>query len=192
VLATDSAQGLLYRIDTRTGAYTIALNVSETQFLPTAASSPGGLTSAFAANGIKVQKGYVYWSNSNRLAIYRLALDARGYLAAGAPVELVATIPTATFVDDFTFDARGGIWAATNFDNDIYTIDEHRTPQVEVAVGGVGELTVPGDSSVAFGRTAADHHILYASTFGGAAVPINGSIVVPGGIVAIDTRGHLY
>ncbi|KAI3321292.1 hypothetical protein HD806DRAFT_503668 [Xylariaceae sp. AK1471] len=192
VLATDSAQGLIYRIDTRTGVYTVALNVSETQFLPMRGSSSGGLDSAFAANGIKVHQGHVYWSNSNRLAIFRVALDAQGYPASGAPVEQVATIPSASFVDDFTFDAQGGIWAATNFDNDIYTIDEHRTPKAETAVGGVGELTVPGDSSVAFGRTTADEHILYVSTFGGAAVPINGSIVVPGGIIAIDTRGYLY
>ncbi|KAI8623226.1 hypothetical protein F5Y19DRAFT_459164 [Xylariaceae sp. FL1651] len=192
VLATDSAQGLIYHIDTRTGVYAVALNVSETQFLPMHGSSSGGLDSAFAANGIKVHQGYLYWSNSNRLAIFRVKLDNQGYPAASAPVEEVATIPTASFVDDFTFDARGGIWAATNFDNDIYTIDEHRTPKAEIAVGGVGQLIVPGDSSIAFGRTAADDYILYASTFGGAAVPINGSIVVPGGIVAIDTRGYSY
>ncbi|KAI1176955.1 hypothetical protein F4777DRAFT_544073 [Nemania sp. FL0916] len=192
VLATDSARGLLYRIDTRTGAYDVALNVSETQFLPTATGAGGQLDSSFAANGIKVRDGHVYWSNSNRLAIFRTALDAQGYPAANAPVETVATIPTASFVDDFTFDAEGGIWAATNFDNDVYTIQEDRKPKAEIAVGGAQQLTVPGDSAVAFGRTAEDDYILYASTFGGAAVPINGSIVVPGGIVAIDTRGHLY
>ncbi|KAI1320864.1 hypothetical protein F5Y16DRAFT_389492 [Xylariaceae sp. FL0255] len=191
VLATDSAQGLLYRIDTLSGAYDIALNVSETQFLPDASKS-GSLDSSFAANGIKVKDDYVYWSNSNRLALYRVAIDAEGYPVDGATVETVANITSATFVDDFTFDARGNIWAATNFDNDVWTVDADRAPVAQVAIGGPLELTVPGDSSVAFGRTTADQYTLYASTFGGAAVPINGSIVVPGGIISIDTSGYNY
>ncbi|EON97825.1 putative six-bladed beta-propeller -like protein [Phaeoacremonium minimum UCRPA7] len=137
-------------------------------------------------NGIKVFHGYLYWANSFEATIYRLKLDAKGYAAKGAKVEPVAVVDAA-FIDDFTIDSTGVIWAATNLDNRVLAIKPFG--ENVVVEGSLTELTVAGDTAAAFGRLKADKKVLYVSTSGAEGAPVNGTITEGGKVVAIDTSG---
>ncbi|KAH9904864.1 hypothetical protein F4778DRAFT_731036 [Xylariomycetidae sp. FL2044] len=181
VLAADLGRGEVCRIDLTTGAYETVLAVPEVQPVP------GG---AFVAgvNGLKIHGGYLYWSNSNRVALYRIRINGNGYPVVGAAVEEIATIEGATLIDDFALDAHDNIWAATNVDNSLVVVGTDRSQQV--VLGSPTELTLAGDTAVAFGRTPRDRHIAYVTTSGAQLSPVNGTITEPGKVVAVDARGY--
>ncbi|OTB03823.1 hypothetical protein M426DRAFT_23348 [Hypoxylon sp. CI-4A] len=182
VLAVDCLCGVILRVDVGAGGYETVLDVPE---LKPVSGGPFDL----GANGIQIRDGYVYWSNSELHPIYRVQIDGQGYPIKGAKVETVTTVKDTIDVDDFTFDRQGNIWAATNFNNTVVTIDTDGYQRV--AVGSNNDLTVAGDTAVGFGRTLADEDILYVTTSGAATFPINGTVVEPGNIVAIDARGNV-
>ncbi|KAI6087702.1 hypothetical protein F4821DRAFT_235725 [Hypoxylon rubiginosum] len=181
VLVGDSVLGVIFRVDIMTGRYDVVLDIPE---LKPILGGPIDL----GVNGVKIRGGYLYWSNTDRASIYRFPIDGFGYPIQGAKVERVAAIKSASGVDDFAFDGQGNIWAATDFDNMLITI--RKDGRDTVVLGSPTELTVAGDTAVAFGRTPLDRHILYVTTSGAAAVPVNGTISEPGKIVAVDTRGR--
>ncbi|KAI4863778.1 hypothetical protein F4820DRAFT_425806 [Hypoxylon rubiginosum] len=180
VLVGDSVLGVVFRVDVTTGRYDVVLDIPE---LKPIVGGPIDL----GVNGVKIRAGYLYWSNTDRASIYRFPIDMLGYPVQGAKVEQVAAIKNASGVDDFALDRQGNIWAATDFDNMLITIQ--KDGRETVVLGSPTELTVAGDTSVAFGRTPLDRHILYVTTSGAAAVPVNGTIIELGKIVAVDTRG---
>lgn len=180
VLIADSAQGVIYRVDVATGAYEIVVDAPETKLVSGSAFEAG-------ANGAKVRGGYLYWSNSNLVAFYRVEIDARGYPAPGAGIEQVATAANAaTIVDDFAFDQRGDIWSTTNLDYTLVKVAPGGS--AFVVLGGPGQLVMAGNAAAAFGQTPADKHILYVVTDGALASPVNGTIIEPAKVVAVDTR----
>lgn len=177
LLVGDSFAGTLWRLDTRNGTVESVMSVPEM-----AAPFPG-----VGINGLKVRDGWVYWGNSAQATIYRARFDRDGYpVTRGAnattAVETVAKLD-APFVDDFAFDARGLLWVTTNRDNKVDVVRPNGT--VETVVGGVTEVTVAGDSAVAFGRTLRDKDVAYVTTSG----------VLPGGdvggakVVAVNRAG---
>ncbi|KAI4861183.1 hypothetical protein F4820DRAFT_434608 [Hypoxylon rubiginosum] len=190
VLVGDSFAGSLWRIDTRTGAREPLIQQAPSMSAPAGGALPIGI------NGLKVRAGYAYWSNSAQVAVYRTRIDGHGYLAAPAPSataadgtavvveETVATLDGSPFVDDFAFDNRGLLWAATNGDN---KVDVVRVGDgfVETVVGGAEEDTVAGDSAVAFGRTALDRDVLYVTTSG----TLPNSRTEPAKVVAVNRAG---
>lgn len=183
VLIADSSLGMLWRVDLATGSYEIASAVAEMQPIPDA-----GL--ALGVNGVKVRDGYLYFSNSNHLAVYRIAIDAAsGRIAADAQAELAATFVTKANIDDFDIDAAGNVWVASNFDDTVEVFRADGSGAV-VVVGAPTELTVAGDTAVAFGRTAgADKNVVYVSTGGALGNPVNGTVTEPAKVVAIDRTG---
>ncbi|KAI0173217.1 hypothetical protein GGR52DRAFT_542300 [Hypoxylon sp. FL1284] len=181
VLVGDSLSGVLYRVDVATGRYDVVLDIPELKPIP---GGPFDL----GVNGVKIHAGYLYWSNTDRDLIYRFPIDRLGYPMQGAKVETIATVKHASYVDDFAIDRQGNIWAATDFDNMLIKIGTDGRDTV--VLGSPTELTVAGDTSAAFGRNPLDKHILYVTTSGAPAVPVNGTVSEPGKIVAVDTRGR--
>ncbi|KAI1370642.1 hypothetical protein F4677DRAFT_437725 [Hypoxylon crocopeplum] len=175
VLISDSFAGALWRLDTQTGEYETVMRVPEM-------AAPAGGASPIGINGLKVHNGFAYWSNSAKVAIYRTRIDEHGYPAPNVTVETVAQLDS-PFVDDFAFDARGLLWAATNGDNkvDVVRLDG----SFETVVGGAAEDTVGGDSAVAMGRTLLDRHVVYVTTSG--TLPNNHT--EPAKVVAVDRAG---
>lgn len=107
VLVADVQYGVVYRVDVSTVAYEVVLDAPETK----AAGSNNGsarLGSHLGVNGLKIRAGYLYWSNTSRVTIYRIRIDAEGYPVAGAAVETVGTLAGATSLDNFTFGPGGG------------------------------------------------------------------------------------
>lgn len=181
VLVADVRDGVVYRVEVTTGAYEIVLDVPETK-----ATGGEAIQNNLGVNGVKIRKGYLYWSNTSKVAIFRIRIDERGYPVPGAPAEKVGTVENAISVDDFTIDAQGTIWVMTGFDNMLVTMEQDGTNTV--VLGSPSELTIGGDTAGAFGNTALDSDVLYITTDGSMALPVNGTTET-GKVVAVNTRG---
>lgn len=179
VLIADSKLGLVYRLDTRTGQYEIAVQVPEMAPVPNQYLDIG-------VNGVKVHKGYLYFDNGFGSALYRIKINAAGFPATGSAVETVAQLGNAPFVDDFAFGPDGSIWVASNLGNTIVRIAQNATGVV--VAGAADEVSLLGDTAVAFGRTKEDQDILYVVTAGGSVETANGTTITETGkVVAVRT-----
>ncbi|CAJ2512084.1 Uu.00g077090.m01.CDS01 [Anthostomella pinea] len=182
LLITDSKGGSILRLDraARTCEPVIQLPVME----PAPHSVP-----AIGINGLKIRDGFAYWTNSFASTIYRTCIDDDGLPCGGDDdpqnaTELVAVVRQ-TWLDDVTFGGDGTMWLATNPNNTVVAISAEGK-QVVVAGSGA-DLGLAGATALAFGRTAIDADVLYVTTSGGLALPINGTVVEPGKVVAVNT-----
>lgn len=184
VLIADSFAGLVWRLDIQTGSHKVAVKVPEMS-APT--NSSGGVV---GINGIKMHLGYLYWTNSATVKIYRVKLDRDGFHKGNgtAAVETVADLSSqATFLDDFAIDDDGVIWVVTNSDNTLFAVKEDN--KAVLVGGGKTELTFAGGTAAAFGRDHRSRKTLYVTTCGGLRAPVNGTVTEGGKVVAVDTCG---
>jgi sugar lactone lactonase YvrE len=157
-LATDSAAGLVWRIDTQNKTATIWLQDESLRPQTPESQFPG-------ANGIKVFEGAVYVSNSDRRQIVRVPIQADG--TAGQP-ELFASD---TVIDDFAFSEDGILYFTTHPTNTVtgLCLDGSRYVIAEASQG------VVGSTAVAFG-VGGDRNHLYVVGNGGVFAPLNGEL----------------
>ncbi|KAL6796312.1 hypothetical protein GGI42DRAFT_345138 [Trichoderma sp. SZMC 28013] len=183
VLVSDSAAGSVGYLDIQTGKFD-----PDAFVFPEMQPVPGGAL-PLGIDGIRIHDGYLYWTNTFRVTIYRVALAASGYPATGATPEVVANLTSlAHGLDDFTFDSRGNILAATNFDNSVLYVDV-RTGNARTILGGEDDITFAGCTSVYFGRGWAEPNTFFVSTSGGLANPVGGNRTAGASIVSVDARG---
>ncbi|KAJ4402449.1 hypothetical protein N0V91_007162 [Didymella pomorum] len=186
VLIADSQFGLLFRLDTRRGTYEIIADRPEFKPQPERFNKTVG----FGINGVKIRDGFLYFSNTNLVNIYRVPITKDGYLDGHgkASVELYADLNSVTtFIDDFEIGPDGTVWVVTNDDNTLVAVAP-RSRKVEVVAGAKDQLTLAGGTGAVFGRTKKDKHVLYISTAGGLDAPVNGTLVEPGKVAGVDTR----
>lgn len=176
VFVADSTGGAITRCDTRTATCALFLNTTQTAPAP-GSSRPTGV------NGIHYRHGYLYWSNSNLVSIFRIRLGNDGYPPSNACVETVGKVD-ATFIDDFAIDDDGRFWIAANSNNTIIALRDKGSS--EVVAGSLADLAIAGPTSAAFGRTVRDGKTLYVVTNGASSGPVNG-VTEPAKIVAVDT-----
>ncbi|KAL2680534.1 hypothetical protein Neosp_008136 [[Neocosmospora] mangrovei] len=182
LLVADSANGFVGRLELTTGTF----DTSTFRF-PLEMDPVEDARLPIGVNGIQIRNEYLYWTNSFQACIYRIATDPNGFPARYSRPELIANLSKGVnFLDGFTFDVDGNIYASTNLDNSIVFIDA-QSKEWETVVGGIGEMTVAGSTSVAFGRGRKDKEILYVSTSGAIATPVNGTEIEGAKVVAIDT-----
>ncbi|KAK6390439.1 hypothetical protein LTR65_005563 [Meristemomyces frigidus] len=167
VLVADSAKGIIWRVDTHTGACTVAME--NTSFAFASALLPLGV------NGIHVLGSELYFTNTGAGLFGKVNITTNG-LAAGA----VQIITSSVFPDDFALTANGtayivgssALWRAS--------------PDGQVAVlAGPNDLALEGDTSAHFGRTSKDKDVLYIVTNGGLAAPVDG-VVHGGQVLAVN------
>jgi hypothetical protein len=89
LLVTDALQGLIYRVDTDTGLWEIAIQDDAL------AGNPG-------VNGIKILDNYAYFTNTATSTYGRFAITAGGEQAGD--IEIIATDASS---DDFALDSNG-------------------------------------------------------------------------------------
>ncbi|KAI0147554.1 hypothetical protein GGR57DRAFT_476850 [Xylariaceae sp. FL1272] len=183
-LIGDSFNGQVVRLDVVTGTHDVLLDIPELH-ASEGAAFPVGI------NGLQIHKGYLYWSNTARVAFYRIAIDSNGRLPSAAQVEALASIPSISGVDDFVFDARDNLWGLANLDNQAFVLykgsDSRREYQtVQFVAGGLNSSEIPGPTAYAWGARN-EGHLLYVTTSGGSKAPINGTYVEPAKVAAIDT-----
>ncbi|EXK76978.1 hypothetical protein FOQG_18299 [Fusarium oxysporum f. sp. raphani 54005] len=180
VLVSDSVAGFVGRLDLSTGVFDDSAFVFP-EMAPISAD-------AFGINGIKVRDSYLYFTNSNAVKIYRIAITPAGYPKKGAKPQLVADLSSGVgFLDDFEFDTNGNIYAATNFDNSIVFVDV-KTGKWRTVVGGIHEMTVAGSTAAAFSYGKKGEKTLYVSTSGALAKPVDGTKTEGAKVVAVRIR----
>ncbi|EGU73990.1 hypothetical protein FOPG_17621 [Fusarium oxysporum f. sp. conglutinans race 2 54008] len=180
VLVSDSFSGLVGRLDLCTGVFDTSAFVFP-EMAPISAK-------AFGINGIKIRNNHLYFTNSNAVKIYRIAITAAGFPVKGSQPQLVADLSkSVSFLDDFDFDSKGNIYVASNFDNSVVFVDV-KSGKWRTVVGGIDEMTVAGSTAVAFGREKQEKHTLFVVTSGALAKPVDGTRTEGAKVVAVDTR----
>jgi hypothetical protein len=166
VFIADSFTGYIGRLDVYSGVFEQGVWSYEEL------SAPPGMR--LGINGIKVFKGFLYWTNSMRRAVYKVPITKTGRPVPQAQVRLVADLShVSTIIDDFTIDSRGNIWTATNLDNTVIFSDG-KTGESKIVAGGLQDLVLLGVGAVAIGRETKNEIVLYGVTSGGLERPVNG------------------
>jgi DNA-binding beta-propeller fold protein YncE len=180
VLVADSNPGRIYLIDVAGASASIPITddlaaLPENPFLP------------IAANGVRVSpdRKYVYFSNSAKLLLGRVPVDADAKPTGPGEVVMQGTPG-----DDFAFSKDGkSVYLTTHTVNTVVQIDisgnvDGSAKPVTVA-GAQDKLEIPGSTAVAWGRGKEDANTLYVVTAGGLSMPVNGQ-VEPAKVAAID------
>jgi hypothetical protein len=192
VLIADSLNGVVYRLNVNTGAYSIVIDDARMKYLP------GSITN-LGINGVKIRDGYLYWTNTGNPIFSRIPISS-----TGTPTGASQNVANVNNGDDFAFRRDGTAWVAQNQTESLSVIKNGKTTLV---AGDPTSTILAGVTAGQFGRTAATRNILYVTTNGGMflsyrtlsektsdadnppglAVPVNGSIIVGGKIASIDT-----
>ena len=168
VLIADSLNGLVYRVNVKTGEY------RSTIASPLWLGNPG---IQIGINGVKVQEGYLFWTNSAQSTFGAVPINVEDGEATG-PVTVFAAAPNGTSFDDFAFKpSTGEIFLATQ-PNAISLIP--REGQPIIVAGGGDDMTLNGPTACAFGPDGCTLYITTAGGFGPAGP-------VSGGVYTLDT-----
>lgn len=184
LLASDSTLGVVWAIDVKTGASRIVLR--DPLMAPAPAFPKLGI------NGIRLshQQGIrtLYFANSAQALLARISIHANG--TAAGPAVKIASAPNGTFFDDFALDHhRNGSANAflTTQNGDSIAEVSLSNGSTRIIAGMMGSMEIAEPTSAQFGRTKEDRDVLYVTTAGGLAAPLNGSVVVGGQVVAVYT-----
>ena len=178
LLASDSTLGVVWAIDITTGVSRIV--IKDSLMAPTPANPK------LAINGIRLfQNRTLYFTNSAQAILAKISIHANG-TAAGA-AEKIASAFEGTFYDDFALDRYGDAFLATQGGDSIAEVTRNGSQRIIAGVVNTTEIAEP--TSAQFGRTVGDGDVLYVTTAGGLAIPIDGDVVVGGQVVAVDTGG---
>lgn len=183
LIVGDVKTGEIYSVDVDTGEYAVVINNTYTS--PATVYAFG----AAATDGIKVRdEGVLYFSNFGQGTLISVPLNQ----ADGRPVgdfKTVATILTPEDQwDDFTFDCDGNVWMTAGGANTIQKISPEG--EVETIAGNLNSTAIAEPTSTKFGRRENDADVLYVTTAGGEATPVDGGITIGGQVVAIKTKSR--
>jgi sugar lactone lactonase YvrE len=171
VLISDSGAGVVYRVDTHSGSYKVVLTDPLMKPLPPPAEQLG-------INGINVRSGVLYWTNTLQTLFARVPIHSDG--TAAGPSELITRNG---LNDDFTFDFAGTAYIGQNVANTLGIVTAANVSST--LVGNLNSTELVGPTAVQFGRTESDRSVLYVTTSGGLAVPVNGTYTEGGKVVAV-------
>lgn len=158
----DVYSGVIYLVDVDTGAYQVAVNDTLAKFSVDGEAASTNLGS----NGLKFRDGYLYWTNTARGFLARIAIGTDGLPTDVG--EIVAT--NLAKADDFQFRSTGEVFVAQNQQDTLSAAwnVESGVEVVATAIAGSNISTIlAGVTSPKFGRTATDSNRLYLSTSGG-------------------------
>ncbi len=149
--APDSALGLIWRIDPRTGHAQIAVKNAALAPRPFIALAPG-------ANGLHFKGREMIVTVSDSAKVLSFAMDGAGRF--GAPKVLASGIPG----DDFAIGRDGSLFITTHPYNTLVKV----APDGRRSIIGDARQRIIGATDAVFGATDADRDTLYVATDGGA------------------------
>lgn len=171
MLVADAAQGVIWRVNTANGDYSIAID--NPAFKPTDAVPLG-------VNGIHIRDKELYFTNLATNTVGKVAITPSGN--AAGPVQVLSS--KALAVDDLALSDDGTVYAAGLNTLWQVMVDGHTT----AFVGGPNSTVIQGITSARFGRTAVDKDVLYMSTQGGLLEDPFGSLVRGGQLLAVNVN----
>ena len=173
-LAVDSLLGRIFQVNLESGAVTTWFSHELLTKITAYPLMPGG-------NGLRIFKGHVYVSNTDRAILTRIPIQPDG--SAGQ----IETVAEHLRADDFVFDAAGFAYLTTHIENTLVRL----SPGGErIAIAGA-EQGMPGCTAVRFGRNPETEHTLFVTTTGGLIGPYQG-VAQEAKIVAVDVDAQAY
>lgn len=169
VLVADAEKGLVWRVDTTSGDYIIAIDDPAFRVVD---PSPLGV------DGIHILNNELYFTNLGANLIAKIPITAHG--GAASPVQNISSETVAP--DDFALADDGKVYAAGY--NTLRRVQPDAT--TDRIVGGLNSTAVQGITSAQFGRTAYDKNVLYMGTQGGMLFLPPGSNVHGGQLLAVN------
>ena len=156
VLLADPQKGLVWRVDTNTGDYVVA--ISNDAFVPHNQIPLG-------VDGIQIFNNYLFFTNLGDGFLGRIPIYNNG--SARGAVEVIGNM---TRPDDFAIAKDGTAYVAG--DNSLYRVSLNGT--VDILAGGANDTTLEGSTCARFGRTSLDQDVVYIGTNGGIPAPVDG------------------
>ena len=169
VLISDSSIGAIWRVNTTSGKYDMA--IKHVLFTTCGSKFPLGI------NGISVFEDHVHFVNSAQKLYGRIAIDKTG--SATAEPEIIARAAPGAFAwDDLAINWQGTAWIATH----VNAVTEVTLAGKQRNVTGTDAQTeIKHPTSLIFGRgSQAAEKMLYVVT--------SGSGKEPGQVMSVDTR----
>lgn len=181
ILATDSTNGVIYRLNVYTGENEIVIDDPVLKI-------PNNATVSLGPNGIDVRNGYLYATNTAAGTFNRVPIDPTGMQTA--PGEVLARnagrIPGG---DEWSFDAEGNAWVGEKPNNWVSLI--RKGSDMPLIVIDTVDSVLKGPTSARFGVSEANlaRGRLYLGDNGGIAQYRSGNFTQGGGVYYIDTAG---
>ncbi|MCJ1366806.1 hypothetical protein MMC16_005936 [Acarospora aff. strigata] len=172
ILDVDSVAGVVYKINIRTGKYTVTMSDPDTT------AEKGGL----GINGIKIHDGFVYYTSSDRRLFCRIPVDHNA-----SPTGSAQVIASGFGQDDFDIDADGRAYIVTDGQNSVVRVSP--SGQITTVAGGANSLDLAGGTACHFGKTDKYGMTLYVTTSGAIFEPINGTVTEPAKVAALSLSG---
>ncbi len=146
LLVSDFLLGVIFSVNINTGASRVAINNSYTQ------------STGFGVNGLRFHDGFLYFTNTQHETLVKVAVNSKGEAVGNYTIMAYGGFGP----DDIAIDDHGDIYVTS------YTQGKNGVAFVPREGGAATYIAgMPGPTSCAFGRTAADWDVLYVSTSGG-------------------------
>jgi hypothetical protein len=177
VLIADSMRARIGRLNIATGEYDPDAFQYPEMVSPPDEPLPVGVGS------IKFRNGLMYFHNAITADFYSIKINADGTrIPSELPKLIVNTRAVGRNVDDFVFDDAGNIWFTTTFSSNSLGVWNAKKNKVIHILGGIDEDIIFASTSLSFGRTPKDRHVVYVTT-----ATTFGDTVGTSRIVAVDT-----
>lgn len=182
ILATDSTNGVIYRLDVNTGENEIVIDDPVLKI-------PENATVSLGPNGIETRDGYLYVTNLAAGAFSRVPIDSTG-VQTGPGVVLARNPGGAAGGDDWVFDAVGNAFVGEN-PNDWISLIRNGSDTPEIITASGEDAVLGGPTSLRFGVSEEDMKKgrLYVGDNGGIAQYRTGNFTHGGGVYFVDTAG---
>jgi hypothetical protein len=184
ILVGDIDAGQIYRMDTRTGAYSIA--IPATNDLVSVGPSSFGIV---GVDGIHVRGDDLYVANVGKSFIAKLQINPDGSPARGARMEIVARARDGNGVDDFALDNKGNVFWVTSQGNSVAQVSPDGKQRIIAGNINSTEIAEPTSAALSREKKGKEGKKLFVVTGGGLFQPIttiDGPQIVGGQVVAID------
>ncbi|RFU34741.1 hypothetical protein B7463_g1629, partial [Scytalidium lignicola] len=179
LLVGDIAAGDIWRLDVKTGVSEVVIQNNLTAIYPAPPFPLAGV------DGLHVRDNILYFTNIGLSTFFKVPIYPDG--TPSGPFTTVAhTLAPIDEYDDFTFDRNGNAFLVTGAGNSVEIILAGGKRQ-KIFIGNVNSTAIAEPTSAAFGRHPSDNNVLYVTTAGGLATPVDGHIIIGGQLVAITT-----
>ncbi|KAJ9136872.1 hypothetical protein NKR23_g9446 [Pleurostoma richardsiae] len=182
LLVGDVNGGAIFHVDIKTGDFRVAINNTYTQVAPASPFPPAGV------DGVHVCEDALYFTNIGKSIFVKVPISEDG-TAAGPFTTVAHTLSRLDEYDDFTFDCDGNAFLVTGRGNSVEIISPGGRREVIIA-GNLNSTAIAEPTSAAFGRGLLDRNVLYVTTAGGLATPVDGDVTIGGQLVALTTRSR--
>jgi hypothetical protein len=156
VLSTDTFNGVIYRVDLKTGASNIAMDKEV----------KAGYFTTFGLNGLRIRDRYAYFTNTLTGFFGKIPIDP----VSGAAMGKVDVLATGLLgVDDFALGPEAdSAYISYLFKSQVIFV---KNGAKDVVAGSMASGAINGPCSAQFGRTAKDSKTLYVVTSGQYSLP---------------------